>query len=261
MDPGPTVQVQQLSFEVAGRRILHAIDALFPGGQLTAILGPSGSGKSTLLKCVAAVHTPTEGRVLCDGADVRSGLKLFRSELGYVPQDDVIHRRLRTESALRYAVRLRLPELDGDRAERRVESVCRSLGLSDQRRQRIHRLSGGQRKRVNIGVELLADPRLLVLDEPASGLDPATEEDLLEILTRRTEAGTVIFTTHSMEFLHRVSRVVFLMEGHLIFEGSLAELCGHFDIQHAADVYRRIREDSVSHWVDRRRRRQTAVTP
>lgn len=253
--PGPTIQTRRLAFAAGGKKILSAIDLAFEAGQITTIIGPSGSGKSTLLKCVTTALAPTEGEVLVDDQDLKKDLATFRGRLGYVPQDDIIHRELRVEQAFQFAARLRLgSEYSREEIARRVEKTARELGLLECRFRRVRSLSGGQRKRVNVGVELLAEPDILVLDEPASGLDPATEEDLLHILRRLADQErTIVLTTHSMEYLSLVDRIVILMEGSVIFAGTLNELLAYFDIPHVADVFKTIRGRNALHWKNKYR--------
>jgi ABC-type multidrug transport system ATPase subunit len=250
---GPTLRTSGLCLELSGKRILDNINLTFLPGRISSILGPSGSGKSTLIKCLTTVLRPTRGRVTVDGKDLQQQRDALRPQLGYVPQDDIIHRELRVEQAFDFAARLRLDEeLSAERRRKLIAGITRKLGLAQRRRMRIGRLSGGQRKRVNIGIELLADPTLLVLDEPASGLDPATEEDLLKILAELAGRGkTVVLTTHSMEYLDRVDSVVVLSDGAAIFCGPLPALLSHFEIEHPAEVFRTIRGNSTAHWVQR----------
>lgn len=247
--PGPAIQTRKLAFAAGGKKILSAVDLAFVPGQITAIIGPSGSGKSTLLKCVTTALAPTEGEVLVDGRDVKADVPAFRRRLGYVPQDDIIHRELRVTQALEFAARLRVASCSREEITRRVEDTARGLGLFECRFRRVRSLSGGQRKRVSVGVELLAEPDVLILDEPASGLDPATEEDLLHSLRRLADEGrTIVLTTHSMEYLPLVDRIVILMDGAVIFAGSMEELLSHFDVAHVADVFKTIRGKDASHW-------------
>lgn len=258
---GPTLVSRQLEFAAGGRRILGDVTVTVPAGKVSAILGPSGSGKSTLLKCLTSVYTPTAGKVLVGEKPLDP--RGIRATLGYVPQDDVIHRELRVEDAFLYAARLRLGSTLGEDVLReRVTVVLRRLGLAEKRRTRVRRLSGGQRKRVNIGVELLAEPELLVLDEPASGLDPATEGDVLDVLRELAAEGrTVLLTTHSMEFLHRMDQLIVLMDGLCIFTGTEAELLAHFGIARPAEMFEVIRERDAAEWKRRRGDRRKAHTP
>ena len=175
-------------------------------GELVAIVGPSGAGKTTLLEAIAGIAPATSGSVRFDGIDVYANLGTFRSVLGYVPQDDIIHADLPLRRTLRYAARLRLPSSTA-RPTSTTPSVTRSTpsGLTDHADVRVGSLSGGQRKRASIAVELLTDPHVFFLDEPTSGLDPVTSAELIARLRQLADrSATVVFTTHSVEDLARV---------------------------------------------------------
>ncbi len=247
---GWTLVATGVTYKIGSATLISGISVTIPEGKVTAIIGPSGSGKSTLLRCLGTLYEPTQGTVTADGQALKALGDAYRARLGYVPQDDVVHPELSVQHELSFAARLRLDTAVSDEDRQAlVARVIKELGLVKQANQKIARLSGGQRKRVNIGIELLADPRVILLDEPASGLDPATEEDLLGILRRLAKQGrTVALTTHSMEYLDQVDRVLVMMEGALIFSGSLDRLLSHFGIPHAAEMFRTIRKKGVAHW-------------
>ena len=252
-EPGYTIATSGLFLKRSGKNLLSNISLSFAPGKISAILGPSGSGKSTLLKCLGTVFNASKGVVTVDGERAWKQRAGYRRSLGYVPQDDVIHRELRVQQAFYYAARLRLDaELSDEALYQKIEKLATSLGLWEHRKKRVRRLSGGQRKRVNIGIELLADPRVLLLDEPASGLDPGTEEDLLKVLRGLARLGkTVILTSHSMEYLDQMDRIVVLMDGAAVFSGSLESLLRHFEIPHAAEVFKKLRTHPVEQWTQR----------
>jgi len=239
----PELRVESLSFKAGGTVILRDINLSFRPGELAAVIGPSGSGKSTLIKCLTTTTKPSRGAVLVDGRDAWESRREFRQSLGYVPQDDIIHAQLTVRQAFYYASRLRLDTgLGAEAVKRRIDAVAALLGLAEQRDRRIHRLSGGQRKRVNIGIELLADPAVLVLDEPASGLDPGTEEDLVKLLASLARAGrTVVATTHSMEYLSSFQKIVLMDSGRVAFCGGYSQLLSDFKVSHAADIFKALR--------------------
>ncbi|HBL17390.1 MAG TPA: hypothetical protein DD417_11770 [Elusimicrobia bacterium] len=247
----PALSLEGVTFKIGRARLLTDVTLDFRRMEVTAIIGPSGSGKSTLLKCLTTTHRPSKGKVLVGGRDAWEIRRQYRIELGYVPQDDVIHRQLTVDQAFYYASKLRLDTaLDGPAVRRRIDSIAQLLGLTEHRRQRIYRLSGGQRKRVNIGIELLADPPVLILDEPASGLDPGTEEDLVKLLGSLARSGrTVVMTTHSMEYLDAVDRIVLVISGNVVFAGNLRELLAHFRVAHPAEVFKAVRQRELDHWV------------
>jgi len=249
----PDLRTETLSYKAGGALILSNASLSFRQGELTAVIGPSGSGKSTLIKCLVTAQKPTDGAVYVGGRNAWDVRGQYRQELGYVPQDDIIHPQLTVQQAFFYASRLRLDTaVDAETVGRRIEGIASMLGLAEQRRRRIYRLSGGQRKRVNIGIELLADPSILILDEPASGLDPGTEEDLVKLLTSLARAGrTVVTTTHSMEYLSAFDRIVLLEAGRVIFGGTHQELLAYFDVPHAAEVFKVIRQKDAGFWASR----------
>ncbi len=250
-----SLRMEGVSFSYGRTKILNSARLHFKGGEITAVLGPSGSGKSTLIKCLSTVLKPGEGKVTADGKDLWDDLDAFRLQLGYVPQDDVIHRQLKVEDALYYSGMLRLRRYDTDSVlKARIETVLAGLGLEERRHLRVRSLSGGQRKRVNIGVELLSDPQVLILDEPASGLDPAIEEDLIKLLRRMADAGrTIVLTTHSMERLEDYDKLVLVAAGRVMFSGPPEKLAEHFEVDDPSDVYRALRDRSLDEWESRYR--------
>ena len=203
-----------------GTRLLDGINAVFAKGTLTAVIGPSGAGKSTFTSIVAGLNSPTDGRVLFDGYDVHQNIEPLRSRIGFVPQDDVVHRKLSVDAALEYAAKLRLPgSTKAERAEI-IDNVLNELELTSRRKNRIDRLSGGQRKRVSTAIELLTEPELLILDEPTSGLDPALDLTVMTMLRQLADAGrVVIVVTHSLSYINKLCDNVLMLApgGHPAF--------------------------------------------
>jgi ABC-type multidrug transport system ATPase subunit len=248
LQPGVRIEAEHLSRRVkAGAVVLHDISLSIRPGEMVAIVGGSGAGKTTLLEALAGVRPAEVGRVLFDGVDVYRNLDRFRTVLGYVPQDDIIHADLPLERTIRYAAALRLPpetpksEIDG-----RVSQALEALDLAHRRAVRVGALSGGQRKRASIAVELLTTPRVFFLDEPTSGLDPATDAELLRLLRSLADGGaTVVFTTHAVQDLAACDRIVFLTTGgYLAFDGSLLEALTYFDVTTPERVYERLAGDA-----------------
>lgn len=223
--------------------MLQDVSLSIRGGELVAIVGGSGAGKTTLLEALAGVAPADSGRVTFDELDVYRNRDQVRSVLGYVPQDDIIHTELPLESTLRYAARLRLDaRLGADEVEGRILNSLVTLGLENRADTLVASLSGGQRKRASIAVEMLTEPRVFFLDEPTSGLDPATGADLLRTLRGLADRGTtVLFTTHAIQDLSLCDRVVFLASGgRLAFVGTVAEACRHFGVSSPEMIYERI---------------------
>ncbi|MFF3517460.1 ATP-binding cassette domain-containing protein [Streptomyces sp. NPDC002573] len=198
-----------------GHRILHEVS--FPVGErcLLAVVGPSGAGKSTLLNALTGLRPADCGTVLYDGRDLYRNYAELRRRLGLVPQDDILHTQLTVRRALGYAAQLRFPQ-DTAPAQRqvRVEEVIRELGLEERADRPIHSLSGGQRKRVSVALELLTKPSLLFLDEPTSGLDPGMDRSLMRMLRRLADDGrTVVVVTHSVLSLDECDLLLVLARG------------------------------------------------
>jgi len=198
-----------------GKTLLDNISFEARPGTLTAVIGPSGAGKSTLSKLVAGGTNPTQGHVTFEGHDIHASFASLRSRIGMVPQDDVLHRRLTVAQALTYAAELRLPP-DTSAEDRRkvVAQVLDELELTQHADTRVDKLSGGQRKRASVAMELLTGPSLLILDEPTSGLDPALDRQVMTMLRTLADAGrVVIVVTHSLTYLDVCDQVLLLAPG------------------------------------------------
>jgi ABC-type multidrug transport system ATPase subunit/ABC-type multidrug transport system permease subunit len=240
---GVGVRARDLTRTVRGGPILRGVSLDVRPGELLAIVGGSGAGKTTLLEALAGVRPADAGTVEYGGVPLYRNLAGLRGALGYVPQDDIIHLDLPLARTLRYAARLRLaPETTDAEIGAAVREVLAALDLSAHADVRVGALSGGQRKRASIAVELLMRPRVFFLDEPTSGLDPATSAELLRVLRRLAASGTtVIFTTHAIQDLSRVDRVAFLARGgSLAFAGTVAEALAHFGVNEVDEVYERL---------------------
>jgi len=197
------IEVVNIAVEAGGKRLLENVSLVIQPGELVAIMGPSGAGKSTLFSVLNGQVSPAAGQILIGGIDLHDHYELFRGRIGYVPQDDILHADLTVWQALWYAARLRLPkDMANNEIARRIRQVLSQLGLEgtehtrvgDQRKRGI---SGGQRKRVNLAMELLTDPPILVLDEPTSGLSSTDTISVLELLRSLADSGkTILVTIH-----------------------------------------------------------------
>jgi ABC transport system ATP-binding/permease protein len=239
---GARVDAVGVSRRVGTRQVLQEMSLSIEPGELVAIAGGSGAGKTTLLEILAGLQPPSVGEVRHDG--VLGGARVSgESRIGYVPQDDIIHLEMPLRRTLRYAARLRLPAgTSAAEADRVVDETMRDLDLADRADVPVRALSGGQRKRASIAVELLTRPHLFFLDEPTSGLDPSTAADVMRLLRRLSQRGvTVVLTTHEPAGIDQCDRVVFLArDGHLTFTGSPAEARGYFGVEDLHEVYGRL---------------------
>jgi len=206
-------------------KLLDKVSLAIEPNEFVGLLGPSGAGKSTLMNALNGMKRTTGGRVFINNLDLYQHLYSIKQSIGYVPQDDIIHRELTCYNTLYYVARLRLSrDVPADDLDQIVNEVLEVTGLADRRDALISQLSGGQRKRVSIAVELITKPSLIYLDEPTSGLDPATEERIMKLFRQIAESGrTVIMTTHAMENVHLFDKIVLLMRGKLIFCGTPKE--------------------------------------
>jgi ABC-type multidrug transport system ATPase subunit/pSer/pThr/pTyr-binding forkhead associated (FHA) protein len=200
--------------------------------EFVALVGLSGAGKSTLMDAINGFRPATQGTVIVNGDDLYKNFDLYRNDMGYVPQQDIVHRELTTYAALNYAARLRMPaDTSPQERHQRVTKVIQDLDLAERQDVPIHKLSGGQLKRVSIGVELLTKPRLFFLDEPTSGLDPGTEYNMMRMLRRLADQGrTIVLITHDTKNVMMCDKVIILVRGgHLAYYGPPEEALTYFD--------------------------------
>ena len=198
-----------------GKTLLDGVDLALPTSSLMAVIGPSGAGKSTLLGALTGSRRASAGTVTFDGRDLYENYDELRRRVGLVPQDDVVHPQLTVRQALEYASRLRFPaDLEPAARRARIDEVVAELELTEHADTRIDRLSGGQRKRTSVALELLTEPSLLFLDEPTSGLDPGLDKSVMTTLRTLADGGrTVIVVTHSVANLGMCDRVLLLAPG------------------------------------------------
>ncbi|MEN3608279.1 FHA domain-containing protein [Plantactinospora sp. ZYX-F-223] len=229
-----------------GKRLLDKVSFALDECSLLAVMGPSGAGKSTLLAALTGYRPANEGTVSYQGRDLYAEYDELRHRIGLVPQDDILHSALTVRRALRYAAALRFgPDVTGAERERRVSEVIDQLGLVSQADQRIDTLSGGQRKRTSVALELLTEPSLLFLDEPTSGLDPALDRDVMTGLRDLADRGrTVVVITHSPLHLNVCDRVLVLGRGGKVaYVGPPDGLLRFFGAREYADVFKQVADD------------------
>lgn len=240
---------QQVSERV---NLLQEISFSIRPQEFVAVVGGSGAGKSTLLGALSGLRPASDGVILLNGTPLYENFPAFRAHLGYVPQDDILHKELPVQRALEYAAQLRLPD-DTSAAERkaRVEEVMKTLGLEQRRDVPIARLSGGQRKRVSIGAELLTKPGLFFLDEATSGLDPGTESQLMKLLRGLADNGhTIVLITHATKNVMLCDQVAFLARGgYLAYYGPPDQALKYFGVADFDGIYERLEaEKSPEEW-------------
>ncbi|MBD2831312.1 FHA domain-containing protein [Mesorhizobium sp. B2-3-3] len=223
-----------------GKDILKDVSFGVPEKSLIAVIGPSGSGKSTLLKALTGYRPANQGDVLYDNRNLYKQFAELRQRIGLVPQDDILHKELTVTRALRYAAKLRFPA-DTTEAERtaRIHEVLAELKLDIHRDKKITSLSGGQRKRVSVALELLTKPSLIFLDEPTSGLDPGMDRDVMQLLRGLADDGrTVLVVTHSVAELAICDKLLVMAPGGSVaYFGPPEEALNFFGYTSWADVF------------------------
>ncbi len=209
------LEVRDVDFAVDGKRLLGNVSLTARPGTLTALIGGSGAGKTTLARLIAGSTRPSSGSVTFEGHDLHTQYASLRSRIGMVPQDDVVHRQLTINQALGYAAELRLPpDTSAEDRSQVVAQVIEELGLTKHADTRVDKLSGGQRKRASVALELLTGPSLLILDEPTSGLDPALDQQVMMMLRQLADAGRVVLVvTHSLSYLDVCDQVLLMAPG------------------------------------------------
>ncbi|MEH0420667.1 ABC transporter ATP-binding protein/permease [Streptomyces sp. B21-083] len=248
-----SLDVQNLTVAVDHGRKTLLEDVSFPVGEkcLLAVVGPSGAGKSTLLNALTGQRPADHGTVLYDGRDLYRDYAELRQRIGLVPQDDILHAQLTVRGALTYAAELRFPQ-DTAKAERRarVDEVVRELGLEQRVRQPVHSLSGGQRKRVSVALELLTKPSLLFLDEPTSGLDPGMDRSVMHMLRGLADDGrTVIVVTHSVLSLDVCDRLLVLAPGGKVaYYGPPEDTLAFFGYEQWPEAFEAFERDRERDW-------------
>ncbi len=225
-------------------RLLDNVSLSIQPNEFVGLLGPSGAGKSTLMDAMNGMRPASDGSILINNLDLYQHLDSLKQSIGYVPQDDIIHRELTVYRTLYYVAKLRLSsDVSASEIEQIIDEVLDVTGLSERRDVPISQLSGGQRKRVSIAVELITKPSVIFLDEPTSGLDPATEEKIMKLFRQIAESGrTVILTTHAMENVKLFDKIVVLMRGKLAFYGKPDEALKHLNASSFKDLYDKLEE-------------------
>ncbi|MDD2758754.1 MAG: ATP-binding cassette domain-containing protein [Methylomonas sp.] len=253
------VEVRGLYKEVADRssrqikRLLDDINLVIEPGEFVAIFGTSGSGKSTLLDALNGRRPATGGTIFYNGADLYACFDSFRSAIGYVPQQDIVHRKISIRRALQYTARLRLPpDTQREEADDYIARVLDKVELTEKADLPIDTpspLSGGQLKRVSLAVELVANPNILYLDEVTSGLDAGTDKRMMHLFADlAADQKTVVCVTHTLENIDVCHQVILLHRGKLVYFGPPAEATGYFGVNRLSDVYELLDSNSADFW-------------
>jgi ABC-type multidrug transport system ATPase subunit len=240
---GNGIRIDALHLKKSGNKqvvLLNDISIVVPPRKFVALVGGSGAGKSTLMDALNGLRPAQQGAVLYNGQDYYHNLAAFSTQLGYVPQDDIIHRDLTVERALYYAAKMRLPEdFTESQIKQRIDEVLEDVDLSRRRGLLVSKLSGGQRKRVSIALELLANPSIFFLDEPTSGLDPGLDRKMMFLLRKLADKGhTIVLVTHATNNINTCDYICFLAQGgHVTYYGPPEEAKTYFGKTDFAEIY------------------------
>lgn len=229
------------------KKILDQINCRIESNEFVAIIGGSGAGKTTFMNAINGFDRKTEGKISYNGSDLRKNFNELKSLIGYVPQEDIIYENLTLRRMLYFTARLKMP---GDTSKKeindRINQVLKMVELSEHQNTFIRKLSGGQKKRASIAVELLADPSVFFLDEPTSGLDPGTEQKLMMTLSRlsKTQGKTIVMVTHTTQSLQLCDKVIFMGKGgRMCFYGTTEQAKTFFQTDDLVDIYNMISDE------------------
>jgi ABC-type multidrug transport system ATPase subunit len=231
--------------------LLRDVSLRVPSGHFMAIVGPSGCGKTTLLKVIAGLQLESGGEILWRGENISEGGDIPPQELGYVPQFSIAYDHLTVEECVENAVRLRTRET-GDAFYAVVDRVIAAVGMESMREKRVSVLSGGQKRRLGLGMELVSAPGLLLCDEVTSGLDPQSERDIVELLDALSgeDGRIVINVTHSLSGMETYDSVLVMYEGRIVFHGPPEAMTHYFSVASAEEVYPRLAMRPSQEWHD-----------
>ncbi len=229
--------------------ILQNLNLVINPREFIALVGGSGTGKSTLMKALNGLSQATTGTVLVNGDDLYTNFNLYRTMMGYVPQDDIIHQGLTVQHVLNYASQLRLPDANASEITTHINEVLAKVGMLAHTGTLVRNLSGGQRKRVSIAVELLSEPWIFFLDEPTSGLDPGLEKLMMDTLRQLADEGrTIVLVTHATSNItNNCDHVAFLAPGgELAYFGPPKQATSFFKVANFADIYTRLSQTFIA---------------
>jgi ABC-type multidrug transport system ATPase subunit len=253
-----SISAQHLIYFGGEKRLIDDISLNISPGQFIGIIGGSGAGKTTLMYLICGINKPASGDVKINGESLVANPESFKGVFGYVPQDDILHRELEVRESLLYTGRLRLGhQIQEDEIDERAGKVIKKLRLQEAENVKIGSpekkgISGGQRKKVNLGQELMTDPNILVLDEPTSGLDPRSDREVMQILRGIADEGrTVLLITHNISeanFKYFTHVIVLAKNGKLAFFGPSSEVKEYFGVEDPAQIFDELDKLTPDEW-------------
>ena len=231
-------------------RLLEGVSIRVPTGHFMAIVGPSGCGKTTLLKTIAGLNPESAGALFWDARNLSEDGDFAPSEIGYVPQFSIAYDQLTVDESVEAATRLRVRTRDTAELDQRIDRVLEEAGLSPIGDRQVKVLSGGQKRRLGLAMELVSDPKLLLCDEVTSGLDPRSEREIVHLLhdLSRKDGRIVLAVTHSLAHLELYDSILVLHEGRVAFHGPPEKLTHYFSVHDTEEVYPRLSTQPSERW-------------
>lgn len=248
------LELQDVSLQLGNspddQRLLSEVAVKFPKKHFAAILGPSGCGKSTLLKVIAGLRETTEGHIIWEGRDLEEEGDMDPHEIGYVPQFSIAYDLLTVWESVDSALRLRVSGLTLEEQDERLDKILREVGLEEIADREVRVLSGGQKRRLAMALEMVSSPHLLLCDEVTSGLDPKAEDEITNLMheVSRRDNRIVLSVTHSLRHLALYDSVVVLFQGHLAYHGPANLLFHYFDVEKPEELFPRLSQRKPSDW-------------
>jgi ABC-type multidrug transport system ATPase subunit len=248
------LELQEVCFTIrkdgSDLNLVDQVSVNVPEGHFMAIVGPSGCGKTTLLKAIAGLNPESAGALLWNGRNLSTDADFSPSEVGYVPQFSIAYDPLTVDESIETAARLRVRCGSTEELDRRIDRVLAETGLASINDRQVRVLSGGQKRRLGLAMELVSDPQLLLCDEVTSGLDPRSEREIVQLLhdLSRKSGRIVLSVTHSLAHLELYDSVLVLHEGRVAYHGPPDRLNHYFSVKDTEEIYPRLATQSSESW-------------
>jgi len=230
--------------------LIHRASLKIAPGHFMAIVGPSGCGKTTLLKIIAGLYEESDGDIFWDGRNLAEEDDLEPAEIGYVPQFSIAYDHLTVEESIRTAIRLRVKTRNRKHMLAIADEIMNQVGLRNIRSNRVKVISGGQKRRLGLALELVSNPTLLLCDEVTSGLDPKAEREIVHLMhsLSQSKGRVVVNVTHSLSNLELYDSVLVMYQGCIVFHGPPRRLPHYFSVEHPEEVYPRLAKRGSRNW-------------
>ncbi len=230
--------------------LVDHVSIQIPKGHFMAIVGPSGCGKTTLMKTIAGLNPESDGSLIWEGRNLSEDGDFSPSEIGYVPQFSIAFDPLTVDESVEAATRLRVKSRNTEELDHRIDRVLDETGLGPISDRLVKVLSGGQKRRLGLAMELVSDPKILLCDEVTSGLDPRSEREIVRLLhdLSRKDGRIVLSVTHSLAHLELYDSILVLHEGKVAFHGPPEQLNHYFSVTDTEEIYPKLSKQPSERW-------------